>query len=795
MKIAFIVGTFPTLSVSFILNQIKGLIDHGHEVDIYALDGRPEDVSKVHPIVEEYKLLERTYYPPKRRDNNGFRWLKLWILLLVNLSKNSFVLWQLLDRKRFGKEAKYQRLIYKAIPFLRRKPYDIIHCQFGIFGLMALAFRDIGIIQGKILTTFRGYDISKYLQKRGERVYDQLFEQGDFFLTNCDYFRQRAIQLGCDEQKIRVLGSGIDCRKFAFTPRYFPADGCVRIVSIGRLSEKKGIEYGIRAIAKLAPVHSKIEYNIIGDGSLKEYFQNLIAELGVGHIVNLLGWKQQEELVEILDQSHILIAPSVTAADGNQDAPVNTLKEAMAMGLPVIGTLHGGIPELIENGISGFLVPERDADAIAEKVNYLIEHPEIWQSMGQAGRARVEETYDMYKLNQELLEIYQQLLNSELPQCQFTNQPVEADSSVSKIQPDLKVDSLAMTDPQVTLVVVPRERFSYTQESLESIYEHTDIPFKLVYVDGNSPTPVKRYLESQAQAKSFQLVRTNYYLSPNHARNIGLSYVDTKYLVFMDNDVIVSPGWLKALVTCAEETGATVVSPLMCQDEPVHEMIHFAGGECHVVTDIHGKRHIREKMYKQGQSVVEVRPQLKRFETELAEFHCVLVRREIFQKIGCLDSRMLCTKEHLDFCLTVREAGGTVYFEPDSLVTYVPGALITFTDIYFYMLRWSDAWMYSSLEILRQKWGLVEDGYFKTKYNKKLGSRRRRTIIKPLSYRFKKLGKKVGLQRKQIEKALLAVDKVLNRYISDRYARKYLQPQQQLSFNQDFYSCRTEFRD
>lgn len=355
-------------------------------------------------------------------------------------------------------------------------------------------------------------------------------------------------------------------------------------------------------------------------------------------------------------------------------------------------------------------------------------------------------------------------------------------NNTRETQSNSNMNSSAMTDPQVTLVVVPRERFSYTKESLESIYEHTDIPFKLVYVDGNSPTPIKRYLETQAQAKQFQLVRTNYYLSPNHARNIGLSYVDTKYLVFVDNDVIVSPGWLNALVTCAEETGATVVGPLMCQDEPLHETIHFAAGECHVVTDIHGKRHIREKMYKQGQQVSEVRPQLKRIETELAEFHSVLIRREIFQKIGYLDAKMLCTKEHLDFCMTVKEAGGSIYFEPDSLVTYVPGPPIELTDMYFYMLRWSDAWMYSSLENLRQKWGLVEDGYFKTKYNKKLGSRRRRTIIRPLSYRFKKLGKKLGLKRKQIEQALLAVDKVVNRYITDRYARKYLQSQQQLTY-------------
>ncbi len=372
MKIAFIVGTFPALSVSFIINQIKGLIDRGHEVDIYALDGAPKDTFKVHPIVEEYNLLERTYYPPSRPKNVLLRRLKTVGLLLANLTKNPFALLQLFNVARFGKEAKEQKLFYKAIPFLRRESYDIIHCQFGIFGIMGFAFRQIGLIKGKLITGFRGYDISKYVQKRGERVYDELFKQGDFFVTNCEFFRQRAIKLGCEEDKIVVLGSGIDCSKFAFTPRHFPAHGKVKIVTIGRLIEKKGIEYGIRAIAFLAETYPNIEYNIIGDGKLREHFETLIAELNVGHIVKLLGWKQQEELIEILDRSHILIAPSVTATDGNQDAPVNTLKEAMAMGLPVIGTLHGGIPELIEDGISGFLVPERDSKAIAQKVRYLI---------------------------------------------------------------------------------------------------------------------------------------------------------------------------------------------------------------------------------------------------------------------------------------------------------------------------------------------------------------------------------------------------------------------------------------
>ncbi|WP_017318085.1 glycosyltransferase family 2 protein [Mastigocladopsis repens] len=329
-----------------------------------------------------------------------------------------------------------------------------------------------------------------------------------------------------------------------------------------------------------------------------------------------------------------------------------------------------------------------------------------------------------------------------------------------------------MTEPVVTLVIVPRERFSCTQDSLESIYEHTDFPFKLIYVDGNSPAKVRRYLETQAQQKNFKIIRTDYYLSPNHARNIGLSQVDTKYLVFIDNDVVVSPGWLQALVTCAEETGATVVGPLMCEKKPLHQRVHFAGGECRIVTDIKGRRHLREKMYKQGHTVAELRPQLQRTQTELAEFHCVLVRTEIFKQIGLLDEAMLNTKEHLDFCMSVAQAGGTVYFEPDSLVTYVPGPPLEWTDIHFYMLRWSNAWTLASLNHIREKWNLAEDGYFKTKY-KKLGWRRRGTIIKPLTRSLS-----FGFENKPLKKTLAFLDKILNRYLTERYAR--LLPQRKL---------------
>lgn len=320
-----------------------------------------------------------------------------------------------------------------------------------------------------------------------------------------------------------------------------------------------------------------------------------------------------------------------------------------------------------------------------------------------------------------------------------------------------------MSQPIVTLVVVPRERFSCAQASLESLYQHTEIPFNLVYVDGNSPKKLRHYLEQQAQIKGFELLHTDYYLYPNQARNLGLQHANTKYVVFVDNDVIVSPGWLTALVNCAEETSAAVVGPLMCQYEPIHQEVHFAGGESHVWVDKLGQRRLREKMCHQGKKVTDIRTTLQRTPTELAEFHCVLVRRSIFEKIGWLDEAMLNTKEHLDFCMTVRDAGETVYFEPDSLVTYLPGPPQEWADVHYYMLRWSDRWTLDSLDHLRSKWNLTEDSYFKVKY-KKLGWRRYGTLVYPFA-------KKItfGIGSHFLARAIAKTEHFLNRFLTNQH--------------------------
>ena len=414
MRIAFIVSEFPSISETFILNQILGAIQRGHEVDIYA--SKSGNTSKTHSLVEKYRLLDHTYYglmPSKR----WMRVLKGIGLLPTHLFKDPVVLLRALNifkynYSKYSEQAAFFRLFYSAIPLLSKPPYDIIHCHFGPYGLRGVLLRDIGAIQGKIITTFHGFDVNLYIRQHKEDIYKILFKKGDFYTANTTFTANSAIKLGCPKDKIVILPMGLDLTAYSFHPKFLAAGESVKIITVGRLVEKKGIEYSIRAVGKVLEKHPNIEYRIVGDGYLRQSLENLIAELNLSDQVKLLGWKTQDELCQLYADSHIFILSSVTTADGDQEGQGLVLQEAQAMGLPVLSTLHNGIPDGVLDGESGFLVPERNVDALAEKLRYLVENPSVWSDMGRAGRAHVEKDYDINKLNDRLIEIYQQLLLS-----------------------------------------------------------------------------------------------------------------------------------------------------------------------------------------------------------------------------------------------------------------------------------------------------------------------------------------------------------------------------------------------
>jgi colanic acid/amylovoran biosynthesis glycosyltransferase len=416
MNIAVFVDGFPYLSETFILNQVTGLLDRGHNVDIYAR--RIENQPLAHLEVEHYNLLNRTFQhghcSPAMPKNKFPRLIKAFGLIATNLNGRPHPLLNSLNVLKYGKKAASLKLFFDASIFIGDgQKYDIVHCHFGPNGNLAVLLKAIGAIKGKVVTTFHGYDITQYLRKHGNNVYHDLFYSGDLFLPISERWKRKLIELGCREEKIVVHHMGIDTEKFLFSPRRPDENGAVKIISTARLVEKKGIQYSVKAMARVVKKFPHIEYGIVGDGPLRGEIEDLINELEMKGRVRMYGWMKQEEVIELLKQSHVFLAPSVTSKEGDQEGIPVALMEAMAQGLPVLSTDHSGIPELVQDGTSGFLVPERDVEALAEKLEYLVEHPEIWPELGKAGRDYVKKYYDIHKLNDRLVEIFQSLLDRD----------------------------------------------------------------------------------------------------------------------------------------------------------------------------------------------------------------------------------------------------------------------------------------------------------------------------------------------------------------------------------------------
>lgn len=406
MKIAFIVGEFPTLSETFISNQITELLDMGHNVEIFA--GFNPKEKKVHSDIEKYHLMDKVHYFDMPQ-NKIIRILKAIHLIAINFHKSPIKILKSLNIFKYGKVALSLELLYALIPFLNRK-FDIIHCHFGPNGIIGAYLKEIGIPM-KYITSFHGYDVNSYPKIAGKNIYSDLFRKGNIFTANTNFTKQEVVKLGCNEKKIVILPEGFKIEKFKFSIRKIKPGKLIKILTIGRLVEKKGHKYAIQAIAKVVKKYKNIEYTIAGDGPLREELRDLVSKLKIGKYVKFLGAVEQNEVLKLYQQAHIFILPSVTANNGDQEGQALVLQEAQAVGLPVISTFHNGIPEGVLDGQSGFLVPEKDVDALAERLEYLIERSEVWPEMGYAGRKFVEEHYDIDKLNNRLVKIYESLVN------------------------------------------------------------------------------------------------------------------------------------------------------------------------------------------------------------------------------------------------------------------------------------------------------------------------------------------------------------------------------------------------
>ena len=397
-----VLPVFPELSTTFVLAQITGLLDRGHDVHLYPLDTR--SFAGAHADVHRYGLEDRLRHLPVPRSRRERAATALRHVLRPAAWHASLL--RALD-PRLGRVAGSLVQLYTTLSFLRERPYDVVHCQFGNLAPQTLALLESGATGGRLVVSFRGADASRFL-RASPRMYDRVFARGDAFLPVCHAFRERLIAAGAPADRTRVLHSGIDLARFEFRERTRAQGAPTRLLFVGRLAEKKGVLDLVAAAGRVTATGRELELTIVGTGPLRDEVARAVADAGLEDRVRMLGGRTHHEVVEAMHRGHLLAAPSVTAPNGDQEGIPNVLKEAMATGMPVLATRHSGIPELVRDGVSGHLVDEGDVEGLARRLGELIDAPDRWVAMGRAGRETVERDFDIRHLNDTLVEIYRQ---------------------------------------------------------------------------------------------------------------------------------------------------------------------------------------------------------------------------------------------------------------------------------------------------------------------------------------------------------------------------------------------------
>ncbi len=259
----------------------------------------------------------------------------------------------------------------------------------------------------RLIASFHGYDLvtRPYNDEIWKNALQELFTQADALHFVSDWLKKRAIELGADERKCRLIYPGVDSAFFKPYEKNIKS-GKISIVSTGRLVKLKGFDYAIRAIASLINLFPYIEYQIIGAGDEFENLSLLIQSLKLENNVFLLGLKSRAELRDCLNQADIYLQPSLT------ESLCKAVMEAASMGLPIIASQVGGIPEIINDGINGLLTTPGDVESIIEAMKFLINNPIKASQFGSEARKTVLNKFSLETQSQNLNNLYCSVLNN-----------------------------------------------------------------------------------------------------------------------------------------------------------------------------------------------------------------------------------------------------------------------------------------------------------------------------------------------------------------------------------------------
>ena len=277
------------------------------------------------------------------------------------------------------------RRILAALEGLRAQ---LLHIYFGHIGVHLLPL--IEICPLPVVVSFHGADAQVDLEKPIHQALTQrMLQLATLLLVRSESLADRLKAMGAPAEKIRLHRAGIPLEEIVFQQREAPPDGAWHCVQACRLIAKKGLGASLRAFAEFGRRFPQARFTIAGEGPQREELESMAACLGLAERVEFSGFLSQEKLHDLYSRAHFFLHPSEIGEDGDQEGVPNSMLEAMASGLPVVATIHGGIPEAVEHGVSGLLTPERDSAALADSLFTLAADPERYALMSAAASLRI----------------------------------------------------------------------------------------------------------------------------------------------------------------------------------------------------------------------------------------------------------------------------------------------------------------------------------------------------------------------------------------------------------------------
>jgi colanic acid/amylovoran biosynthesis glycosyltransferase len=403
LDILVVAPRYPLASETFVRAHAAALARLGHRVEVLALaegDGTYTEVERAEGLPARTRVAAI----------DAPRWRRLAALpvRMARTAARDPRLAARLASPAFGWRATSGQLAAIAAALGAPRRFDAIDCQFGPAGRVMQIARRAGIVDGMLTVAFYGHDVTRELATGDASIYRGVFDAAALLLPNSDFLGTRLRAAGAPAARVETLRLGIDLRGFAPVDRS-ARPSPPRALAVGRFVEKKGFAHLLRALA-IAGDRAPFTLRLVGDGPLRGELEALAATLGLGARVSFAGWRSSAEVAREMTEADLLVVPSVTAADGDMEGLPIVIVEAMATGLPVVGTLHSGIPEIVEDGVTGRLVAERDDRALAEALVEMAD-PGPRLAAARAARARIEAGFDVMHLAAR----YAELVAGRLP--------------------------------------------------------------------------------------------------------------------------------------------------------------------------------------------------------------------------------------------------------------------------------------------------------------------------------------------------------------------------------------------